>query len=94
MVQRLLDYIEDDEKRRDYEQTIQEELEDYPNITVLTNTYHEEDEGNYILQLSTYDDGDLYGAEIVLPKTKEEDDFPAVQIQDIMRTMREELEKD
>jgi hypothetical protein len=94
---RLLDHIEDHDLRREIETAIVEELSK-TEVTVITNSYLEEERQKYILQLSTYQDGELYGAEVIAPIEETYDDHELdmfrLQIQDTLRAMEEALESE
>jgi len=93
MVERLFGHISDDAARREKEQTVQDVLAEFGELTVLTNTYYDEEEETHILQLSTYNGGELYGGEIVLPEEEEEGEisFVGPQVDAMLQSMEEKI---
>lgn len=94
MVERLLDVIEDHEKRGEIEEQIQNTLSNF-DITVLTNVYYEESEDIHVLQLSYYREGELYIGEIPLTELEDENiELLSTHIEYMMRKIMEETIED
>lgn len=71
-MERLFGFIDDDSRRRELEEEVQNQISRCDQ-TILTHSYYDEETSDHILQLSTYVEGELFGGEVLVREESDSD---------------------